>query len=123
MVNFDSTNRAIYLQIADDICERIMLGDYKADERIQSVREYASEFEVNVNTVMRGYEYLESLGIIYNRRGLGFFVVDDAYKTVTELQRKELFDGALPEIFRKLAVLGVDPEKLKQEYEKYYNDM
>lgn len=71
-MNFKES-RAIYLQIADRICDDILLGQYEEEGRIPSVREYASIVEVNANTVMRSYEYLQSQEVIYNKRGIGFF--------------------------------------------------
>ena len=65
-------SRAIYLQIADYICERILLKQWKTDERIPAVRELAVQLEVNPNTVMRTYEFLQSQNIIQNQRGIGF---------------------------------------------------
>ena len=53
-MNFKES-RAIYLQIADRICDDILLGQYEEEGRIPSVREYASIVEVNANTVMRSY--------------------------------------------------------------------
>lgn len=69
---FNENNKAIYLQIADKICDDIMLGALKDGDRIPSVREYAASMEVNANTVMRSYEYLERNDVIFNRRGIGF---------------------------------------------------
>ncbi len=59
-------NKAIYLQIADRICDEILLDKYKEEERIPSVREYATIVEVNFNTIMRTFDYLQSMEIIYN---------------------------------------------------------
>ena len=64
-------NKAIYLQIADRICEEILTGVFREEERVPSVREYAVKVEVNVNTVMRSYDKLQGDGVIYNRRGIG----------------------------------------------------
>jgi DNA-binding transcriptional regulator YhcF (GntR family) len=64
--------KAIYLQIADRICDEILLGTYGEEERIPSVREYASVVEVNANTAMRAFDYLQSLQVIYNKRGIGY---------------------------------------------------
>ncbi|MDL2282847.1 GntR family transcriptional regulator, partial [Parabacteroides sp. OttesenSCG-928-G06] len=61
-------NQSIFLQIADRICDRVLSGEYKADQRIPSVRELAIEMEVNPNTVMRSYERLQANRIIYNKR-------------------------------------------------------
>ena len=58
-MNFKES-KAIYLQIADRICDEVLLGQYREEERIPSVREYAAVVEVNANTVMRSYDYLQS---------------------------------------------------------------
>ena len=72
-MNFKES-KAIYLQIADHICDEVLLGQYQEEERIPSVREYAAVVEVNANTVMRSYDYLQTQGVIYNKRGIGYFV-------------------------------------------------
>ena len=71
-MNFKES-KAIYLQIADRICDEILLGQLGEEERIPSVREYAAIVEVNANTVMRSFDYLQSQNIIYNKRGIGYF--------------------------------------------------
>ena len=55
-MNFKES-KAIYLQIADRICDEILLGQFGEEERIPSVREYAAIVEVNANTVMRSFDY------------------------------------------------------------------
>ena len=65
-MNFKES-KAIYLQIADRICDEVLLGQYREEERIPSVREYAAVVEVNANTVMRSYDYLQSQEVIYNK--------------------------------------------------------
>lgn len=73
MVDFKQ-DRAIYLQMAERICDEILAGKYHSDDRIPSVREQAIIFEVNTNTVVKTYDLLLQWGIIYTRRGLGYFV-------------------------------------------------
>ena len=65
-------NQTIYLQIAERISDEILLGHYAIGSRIPSVREYAALVEVNANTVMRSYEFLQTQSIIFNKRGIGF---------------------------------------------------
>lgn len=111
--------KAIYLQIVDSIC-RDILSDYFPEEgRIPSVREYAAKVEVNPNTVMRSYDTLSELGIIYNKRGLGYFLAKGAKEIVYNFKIKELTENSLKEIFEELHLLDVTPEQLKQLYEKY----
>ena len=108
---------AIYLQIADYICERILLGQWKAGERIPAVRELAVQLEVNPNTVMRTYEFLQAQNMIYNQRGIGYFVGLDAVKNASTYRKTEFIEKELPNIFRNMYMLGMDIDDLKSRYE------
>ena len=79
IMDFDNS-KPIYIQIYDSVCERILSGDLKPDERILSVREYGASVGVNPNTVMRTYEKLTADKIIYNKRGIGYFISPEAEK-------------------------------------------
>ena len=109
MTTFKS-DRAIYLQMADNICDRIIAGEFKADERIPSVRELAVELGVNINTAVSAYEQLARAGIVYNRRGLGYFVAQGARDLIVARRRAEFMDKTLPEVNRQMRLLhiGVD---------------
>lgn len=107
-----SENKSIYLQICDAICERILSGELAPDSRIPSVREYGAEIEVNPNTVMRSYEKLTGEGIIYNRRGIGYFISPDAQKIVMETQKEEFLKNELPQILKRMKLLGIDPKEV-----------
>ncbi len=100
--------KPIYLQIADVFCENILSGSLKADERIPSVREYGADIGVNPNTVMRVYEKLTADGIIYNKRGIGYFVSADARDKILEAQRADFLEKEMPAIRRKMELLGLD---------------
>ena len=110
---------SIYLQIADYICEKILLKEWKVDERVPSVRELAMQLEVNPNTVMRTYEFLQQQNTIYNQRGIGYFVGGDAIKNATQYRKTEFMDNELPVLFRNMYMLGMDVEELKPRFEKY----
>lgn len=118
-MDFNSNSRPIYLQIADAICDRVLAGELAADERIPSVREYAAEVAVNVNTVMRAYDYLSGLDIIYNKRGLGYFTSVTARETIVGLRRKRLLEEGMPAVFRELSLLDIAPGALAEMYEEY----
>lgn len=111
-MNFDS-NKPIYLQIADVICEKILSGEYLPDSRIPSVREYGADIGVNPNTVMRTYEKLTADGVIYNKRGIGYFISPEAKKLVLENERKEFLENEWPAIARRIALLDIDKSMLK----------
>ena len=107
-------NRSIYLQICDAICEQILSGTLRPDERIPSVREYGAEIGVNPNTVMRSYELLQSKEIIINKRGIGFNVGENAKAIILEEQKKQFMEEELPEIVKKLKLFGISIEEVKR---------
>jgi Predicted transcriptional regulators len=111
MMEFNS-NKAIYLQIRDTICEKILEGELKPEDRMLSVREYGASIGVNPNTVMRTYEKLTSEGVIYNKRGIGYFVAANARDLVLQEQRRAFIEEELPAITRKIELLGFDPREL-----------
>lgn len=111
-MEFDS-NKSIYLQICDAIYERILSGELEPDARIPSVREYGAEIGVNPNTVMRSYEKLTNEGVIYNKRGIGYFITPDARDIVLYTMKKEFMMNELPQILRKMELLGISVEDLQ----------
>jgi GntR family transcriptional regulator len=111
-------NQAIYLQIADHITERILSGTWSEGERIPSIREMSEDIVVNPNTVMRSYGYLQDLGIIYNKRGIGFFVTENAYRKTLELKKKSFIRRELPRIFRTMDLLHLSCEDLRVLHEE-----
>lgn len=115
-MNFNDGNRAIYLQIADRICDEILAGTFRSDERIPSVREYAAQLEVNANTMMRSYETLQQQELIYNKRGIGYFVSADAKKRILDTRRKQFFEREVTYFYERLLTFGVTPEELAANY-------
>ena len=105
-----NSNKSIYLQIYDAICEQILSGALRPDERIPSVREYGADIGVNPNTIMRSYEKLTNDGIIYNKRGIGYFICPEARETILEVQRKDFLENELPIILKRMNLLGLDPK-------------
>ena len=112
-------SKSIYLQIADRICDEILQGQYKEEERIPSVREYAATVEVNANTVVRSFDYLQGQDIIYNKRGLGYFVSQGGRERILNLRKEVFLREELPGFFRQLKMLDIplsDVEKMYQDY-------
>ena len=105
-----NADRPIFLQIALSICDRILSGELKGEDRIPSVREYGADIGVNPNTMMRAYEKLTADGIIYNRRGIGYFVSADAREQILSAQRREFLQKDVPAIKQRLALLGLTKE-------------
>jgi GntR family transcriptional regulator len=114
-----SDNEAIYLQIAGYVGEHILRQQWLPDQKIPSVRDLAAELQVNPNTVMRTYEFLQSQGAVYNKRGLGFFVAPDAQQKVRDYRRERFLQQELPAFFNTISLLGISLEELRQRYEQF----
>jgi DNA-binding transcriptional regulator YhcF (GntR family) len=117
-MEFGDSN-AIYLQIADQLCENILLAKWKPGDRIPSVRELAVSIEVNPNTVMRTYTYLQDKGIIYNKRGIGYFVSDDGYQLTRDLRKEDFVNQELPKLFKAMNLLSLSMEDLNKLHQQY----
>ena len=114
------TKKAIYLQIADYVCEQILLAKWLPKEKIPSVRELAVSMEVNPNTIMRTYAFLEEKNIIATQRGIGYFVTDSAYENVVLLKKSEFLTQELPQIFRSMDLLKIDFASIQTLYEQRF---
>ncbi|RZK19613.1 MAG: GntR family transcriptional regulator [Pedobacter sp.] len=117
-----SNNKAIYLQIVEYVCEHILLGKWKPKDKIPSVRELAIDMEVNPNTVMRTYELLQKQNIINNKRGIGFFLADDAITNVNLYRKTTFIADELPQLFRNMYLLEIDFEELKSRYQLFVKE-
>jgi GntR family transcriptional regulator len=109
----------IYLQIADYVCEKILLKKWEQGTRIPSVRELAIDLEVNPNTVMRSYELLQERDIIYNQRGVGLFVSDSGMKHARSYRRTQFMEKELPGFFTSMTLLQVSVEELEVLFKQY----
>ena len=106
-------HKPIFLQIAEHICDEILGGRYPEGERLPSVREYAAEVEVNVNTVVRSYEWLSQKDIIFNRRGMGYYASQGAAETIRQNLRESFFQETLPEFVMQMEKLKISVEEVE----------
>ena len=117
-MNFKES-KAIYLQIADRICDEILLGQFGEEERIPSVREYAAIVEVNANTVMRSFDYLQSQNIIYNKRGIGYLVAPVARELIHSLRKDIFLKEELDYFFRQIKTLDIPIKEITDMYREF----
>ena len=104
--------KGIYQQIADQIRDRILAGEWRSGERIPSVRELATSIGVNPNTVNKSYQALLDREVIENQRGIGYFVALDAKQKILDELKAEFVRDELPRLFRTMSVLGMTLDDL-----------
>lgn len=111
--------QAIYLQIADYICDKVLSREWIIDSKIPSIRELAIEVEVNPNTVAKAYDYLEAQHIIYTQRGIGYFVAKNADKVILSNKKDRFFNEDLSALFKTMQLLQIDIEDIKNLHRKF----
>nr|WP_299389042.1 GntR family transcriptional regulator [Allomuricauda sp.] len=120
-MDFDNS-KPIYLQIVDLFYENILMKTWQEGSRIPSVREVAMMVEVNPNTAIRAFNHLQDLEVIYNKRGIGYFVADNGYSKVLDIKRAEFMEQSLPDVFKKMTLLGISFEQLKNVYNQHKDE-
>lgn len=78
--------------------------------------------EVNTNTAVKAYDLLARENIIYNKRGLGYFVSEQAKEAIITARKKNFLEGTLPELFRQMKLLNIDIRDIEDEWIKRKND-
>ena len=103
-----TNDKPIFQQMADRLEDEILADTYHDDDRIPSVREYAVMLEVNTNTAVKAYEQLARENIIYNKRGMGYFVTPGARQQILKERRQTFLQQKLPELFRQIRLLEIE---------------
>jgi GntR family transcriptional regulator len=103
-----NNHQSIYVQIAALMEEEIASGRWVEEERIPSVRDLGIQLEVNPNTVMRSYEMAQEDELIYNKRGLGYFVQQGARSIIIEKRKQAFNETEIPAFASKIIALGMD---------------
>jgi len=112
-----TNEKPIFQQMADRLSDEILAGTYQADGRIPSVREYAVMLEVNTNTAVKAYEQLARDNIIYNKRGMGYFVTPGSREQILQERRQEFMGQMLPELFRQMKLLGLELKDIEKAWQ------
>jgi GntR family transcriptional regulator len=111
--------KGIYQQIADQICDRILQGEWAGSERIPSIRELAVNLGVNPNTITRSYQSLMERQIIENQRGIGYFVSTNASQNILKERRTEFLREELPRLFQSMQLLEIDINEIQEFYSNF----
>ncbi|MEH6307251.1 GntR family transcriptional regulator [Olivibacter sp. CPCC 100613] len=111
--------QAIYLQIAEYVCEQILLKKWLPGNKILSIRDLAVLMEVTPNTIQRTYDFLQQRNIIFNKRGVGYFVEDSGMERVLAFKRELFLENELPTTFRNMYLLDINADEIKKRFEEF----
>jgi GntR family transcriptional regulator len=115
-------NPAIYIQIADYVCEQILLKKWNLGDKIISIRDLAISMEVNPNTVQRAYDFLQQREIITNKRGIGYFIEEHAMERILSFRRQQFMENELPVFLRNIYLLKIEFKEIKSQFDQFVKD-
>ena len=105
-------SRPVCPQIAEQVCVRIVTGEFRPGEKLLSVREVALAAGVNPNTVQKAFETLERQGILYSLRGSGWYVSDDPSAAGATLT--SLIESTTADFFNQMTRFGLTDHEIRQ---------
>lgn len=111
-----SNDTPIYIQIMNDIKEKIIMGEYTADMQIAPVRELAVMYEVNPNTMQRSLAELEREGYLYTKRTAGRFVIHDVQRIAS--LKEEMLDLKIDHFLKEVQAFSLNDEELLEMIQK-----
>ncbi|MCM1504211.1 MAG: GntR family transcriptional regulator [Muribaculum sp.] len=118
-----SENKPIYKQIIDYCYMQIITDEWIADGRMPSIKELSVAMSVNNRTVLKASEDMQAENVIYQKRGLGYFVSPDAKANINRVKREEFFATTLPEFLREMTTAGIRPDELIQLLSNQINNI
>ena len=109
-------DKPIYLQLVERICGDVLKGNLKPGDKLPSVREYAIETGVNVNTVQRVYKELETLELTETKRGQGTFMTTNKQR-INQL-REDMKEQVATQFITAIQSLGFSTEEMLEVLKK-----
>ncbi|RCX21527.1 GntR family transcriptional regulator [Fontibacillus phaseoli] len=111
MVRFDDS-QPIFQQIAQMIEDDILNGTYREDDQIISMAQFASTFQINPATAVKGIALLVNEGVLYKKRGLGMFVAAEAKQIIMEKRRNRFYDDLIMKLLDEADKLELTTEDI-----------
>ncbi len=121
MTDFNN-EQSIFTQIAELMAEKILSKEWKSNERILSVRDLANNLNVNPNTVMRAFAMLQNENVIYNQRGIGYFVSEKAIEILTIKKKGKFITNHLKSLIKESKLLGLELKEIIELIKNKYNE-
>lgn len=122
-MNLDYTSeKPIYLQIAQEIEDAVFTGAFLEETQIPSTTELSTALKINPATVLKGMNLLVEEGILYKRRGLGMFVCQGAGEKVKMKRQNEFYQNYVESLLKEAKKLQLNKQELIALIERGYED-
>jgi len=117
-----NSQRPLYLQIADQIEEDIIVGTIEEEAQIPSTNEVALRYKINPATVLKGMNILVDEKIIYKKRGIGMFVCEGAYENIKVKRQDKFYAEYIDSMVSEAKKLNLKKEDLIRMIDRRYNN-
>ena len=112
------SRQPIYIQIVEQIRQRIARGELQPGDQLPTVRQLAADLRVNFNTVARAYRLLDEAGLISTQHGRGTYVWETPSPQVTQRLRSQGLREMSEQFIQEALGLGYSPDEIAKEIEK-----
>jgi GntR family transcriptional regulator len=107
------SGQPIYLQIADQIRQKVASGELKPGDQLPTVRQMATDLRINFNTVARAYRMLDEAGLISTQHGRGTYIWEPDSPQVARLLRQEGIEVLARRFLHKAQQQGYTPDEVQ----------
>nr|WP_310073266.1 GntR family transcriptional regulator [Cellvibrio fibrivorans] len=105
-------DQPIYRQLREKIVALVLSGVFKEGDALPSVRQVASDYQINHITVSKAYQELVDMGLVEARRGMGMYVVQGAQQKLHDIEKEKFISTEVPALLLRMRQLGVSKKEL-----------
>jgi GntR family transcriptional regulator len=102
----------LYVQLQQQLCQRILAGQLLHGAQLPSVRDFSAELGINPLTVAKVYQILEREGFVETRRGLGTYVSHQSPALRIDARRRQI-GPALEQLVAEAMHLGLGEKEIE----------
>lgn len=107
-----SSDKSIYIQVAEIIENEIIIGNLNEDDQAPSTNQFAKIYNINPATARKGLNLLVEDKILYKKRGLGMFVAKGAKKKIIKKRQSTFYQEVLPKIIQEADRLEISLDEI-----------
>jgi len=105
-------DQPIYRQLRELIVGLMLTGVFKEGDPLPSVRQVASDYQINHLTVSKAYQELVDMQLVEARRGMGMYVMPGAQEKLHGIEKEKFLTAELPALLTRIKHLGISTEEL-----------
>ncbi len=107
-----SSEKPIYLQLAEAIEDNILKGVFQEESQVISTTEISVKYKINPATAGKGVNILVDEGILYKKRGVGMFVTTGAKGKILEKRKRNFYQGFILPVMDEASKLDISKEEI-----------